>query len=768
MVAQKIMQDARFRALIELSEDGIALSDRVGTTLYLSPAARKILGLGAEEGHGLSVFGAMHPDDRDQMRASREKLLERPGASDRIEGRLLRVDGSCCWIEGTRTNMLDDPAVGAIVANFRDVSNRKHSLDALRASEARYRHIVETTNEGVCLIDGQARTTFVNTRLAVMLQCNVVELVGRHILEFVAPASRLDVSKQITHQEPGTLKPIESLLLRKDGSTLAVLYESVHIFDVEGRHEGCLAMVRDISEHQKSREALRVSEARFLRLSESGIIGITFSTVEGRLCDANEAFLKLIGYHRADLRNGMLDWTTLIPLEHARSGVLAQEQLQTTGIALPWETELVRKDGGRVPVLLGVAMLDPPNCIGFVADLSERKRVEESLANTEAQLRQAQKMEAVGRLAGGIAHDFNNLLTVVLGYNDMAIADLCSGDPLIENLGEVRKAGERAAELTRQLLAFSRQQVLMPKVVRLSDVLQGMERMLARLVGEDIELVVSPTGAAGSCCVDPGQMEQVIMNLVVNARDAMPRGGKLTLETTDIDLGEAYVDTHLGARSGPHVVISVSDNGTGMDEATRARIFEPFFTTKEVGKGTGLGLSTVHGIVQQSGGSVWVYSEPGVGSTFKVYLPRVPGIAEVVPTPKVEPAGGGSETILLVEDEDMVRGVTRNILRRAGYRVMEARCARDALRLSEECEGAVNLLLTDVVMPETSGPELARALVLLRPTMKVLFMSGYTDDSIVRHGVLEAGVAFLQKPLSPSSLSRKVREVLDAPMVRPS
>ncbi len=402
--------------------------------------------------------------------------------------------------------------------------------------------------------------------------------------------------------------------------------------------------------------------------------------------------------------------------------------------------------------------------IGTLADTLgigiQRKSAEVAAQALEAQLRQAQKMEAVGRLAGGVAHDFNNMLSVILSYSDLILTDLEDSDPVAADVEEIRKAGSRASDLTRQLLMFSRQQVVEPRVLLLNDVLASMDKMLRRLVGEDVQLTFMPSAELGRVRVDPGSIEQVVMNLAVNARDAMPAGGKLTVETANVVLDDEYVKSHIGAKPGAYVMLSVTDTGTGMDKATQARIFEPFFTTKEKGKGTGLGLSTVFGIVQQSEGSVWVYSEVGVGTTFKIYLPRVDAAAEEL-RPQRSTALKGTETIVLAEDEDQVRDVARGILRRYGYTVLEARNAGEALLLVEQHQGPIHLLLTDVVMPGMSGPQLAQRLAKIRPDMKVLFMSGYTDDSAVRHRVIESDFAYLQKPITVDTLTRKVRAVLD-------
>jgi two-component system cell cycle sensor histidine kinase/response regulator CckA len=395
-------------------------------------------------------------------------------------------------------------------------------------------------------------------------------------------------------------------------------------------------------------------------------------------------------------------------------------------------------------------------------EIGERRQAEIALRNSEEQLRQSQKMEAVGRLAGGIAHDFNNLLSIILSYSTMLGADLESDDPVREDLEEIQRAGERAATLTRQLLAFSRQQVLAPKIVDLNVVIAAMHKMLGRVIGEDVDFrSVTPPGL-GNVKVDPGQIEQVIMNLVVNARDAMPKGGKLTVETANVSLDEPYAAEHAGVRPGPHVMLAVSDTGVGMDRATQARIFEPFFTTKETGKGTGLGLSTVFGIVKQSGGHIWVYSEVGRGTTFKIYLPQAEGEATVAGKSGSAMSLRGSETILLVEDEEQLRKLARGILKKNGYHVLDAKDAADALAVRDRFSGRIDLLLTDVVMPGMSGRELAERFVVAHPQIRVLFMSGYTADTVVHHGVLDAGIAYLQKPLTPETLTRKVRQVLDS------
>ncbi len=395
-----------------------------------------------------------------------------------------------------------------------------------------------------------------------------------------------------------------------------------------------------------------------------------------------------------------------------------------------------------------------PAALAVLVDVTGRRQLEE-------QLRQAQKMEAVGMLAGGVAHDFNNLLTIITGYSQLILNNIGPGDPNRHSVEQIMKAGERAGALTKQLLAFSRRQVLQPRVLELNKLVTSLSTMLQRLIGEDVELRLVLKPDVGRVSADPGQMEQVLMNLTVNARDAMPKGGILTIETANAQIGDQYVGRHIALKPGPYVVLAVSDNGTGMDAATRARLFEPFFTTKGAGRGTGLGLSTVFGIVKQSGGSVDVYSELGGGTCVKVYLPRIdqPVVAETAHRRRVPVRG--SETVLLAEDDEMVRTLVRETLVREGYRVLAAGDPVEALRLADSHRGPIQLLITDVVMPKVNGRELANQLLDKRRELKVLYMSGYTDNAVLNSGILQKEVAFLQKPFTPAALAEKVREVLE-------
>ena len=518
------------------------------------------------------------------------------------------------------------------------------------------------------------------------------------------------------------------------------------------------AIERELRE-AKGRAALRASEASYETLVERAPVGIYRSTPEGRFLSANPAVVRILGYDSVtDVLQ--LDLARDVYADSAERQRLLDQDTYTDRHYHDVEATWKRQDGRLLTVQLSVrAVRDGAGRVAyyetFVRDVTDQRRLQQQLV-------QSQKMEAVGRLAGGIAHDFNNLLTVITSYSDLLLEDLGADDPKRGDVEQVRKAAEGAAALTRQLLAFSRQQVLQPRAVSLNAVVENLQKILQRVLGDDVELATRLAPDLGTAQADVGQLEQVLMNLAVNARDAMPTGGKLTIETANAEHNPDDARGQGGAPTSRFVMLAVTDNGAGMDEATKTRIFEPFFTTKGLGKGTGLGLATVYGIVKQSRGFIWVYSEPGHGTSFKVYLPRVDAVAQAPAPAEVASVAGGTETVLLVEDAAAVRTVTKHVLERQGYTVLEAPNGDAALRVAQGHRGPIHLLLTDVVMPGLSGRQLADQLARARPDVKVLYTSGYTDDSIVRHGVLEEGTAYLQKPFAPESLARKVRDVLDA------
>jgi len=547
---------------------------------------------------------------------------------------------------------------------------------------------------------------------------------------------------------------------------VAAMKAGAHDYLLKGKLKKLIPVIErelgDAAERQARRradEALHRTEERYSDLVENARDIIYEHDLEGNYTSSNKAAELITGYSRAEILQLNLA-QTVVPEDLAKAKEMVSRKIAGESVTA-YEVKLIAKDGRHVAVEVNTRLVYQDGVAigvqGIARDVTQRKLLEE-------QLRQAQKLEAVGQLAGGVAHDFNNLLTVILGYSDLALRGISADDPQRRNLIEIRKASDRAVSLTRQLLAFSRKQVLQPRVFALNTVVADLENMLQRMIGEDIQLTTRLQAPTGNVRADPGQIEQVIMNLVVNARDAMRSGGQLTIETANVELDENYAHQHVSAPSGSYVLLSVSDTGTGIEEATKKHIFEPFFTTKESGKGTGLGLSTVYGIVKQSGGNVWVYSEPGKGTTFKIYLPRVAAPAEEY---KLSTAAAAlfpkaTETVLLVEDADVVRHLAQEVLESSGYRVLAAANGKEALSTWAQSGEPIHLVLTDVVMPEMSGQELVSRLVPLYPKVRVLYMSGYTEHAIVHHGVLNKGVNFIEKPFTPDALTLKVRQVLAA------
>ena len=650
-------------------------------------------------------------------------------------------------------------AVGAVLTVMEAQGKR---VSALHESEERFRSLSNAALEGIMIHD-RLVILDVNPAFARLFgyeQPN--ELIGKNGAELLlTPESHLRIRQRMERRETGV---IEVTGVRKDGATFAAETESRPVKYLG--HDARLVACRDITERKRAGEALRESEERYRALFDRSLECVFLLDFEGRLLDANQAALDLLGYRHEDI--AALTLASVLTEDQLPLARQRVEEVRATGYQQNRsEYRVRRKDGGFVFVEIQSSLMyregKPFAIQGIGRDITERKRAEEENARLQAQLHHAQRMESIGRLAGGVAHDFNNLLTVINGYSRLLLGKLKAGDPLRDGLEQIQRAGERAAGLTQQLLAFSRKQVLQPRALDLNRVVEEMRPMLERLMGEDVEVCVQLQAEAATICADPHQLEQVLMNLAVNARDAMPDGGKLSIETGAVEWNDSYAQPHPGARAGRYVMLAVSDTGVGMNEETRRHIFEPFFTTKEVGKGTGLGLSTVHGIVEQSGGCIDVHSEPGHGTTFQVYLPRTEDAAADAGMPEAVPAIRGKETVLVVEDQEEVRKYAATALEAYGYRVIQAESAGEALLVCEREAERIDLVLTDVVMPNLSGRELAHRLEKRWPGIKVLFMSGYTDDAIMHHGASQEGTEYIPKPFGPDQLAIKVREVLGAP-----
>ena len=646
---------------------------------------------------------------------------------------------------------------------------------ALRASEEQYRLISESTADVTWLLDvASGKFTFVSPSVQRLLGYSAQEVLSKKLQDLLTPEDYRFFSGRIVQalakarsgDDSERNQTNQMVQLRKDGSRVHTEVVSTLLWNQNGSGAEVLGVARDITARKSAEDALIVKGAQLLvaqRIAGLGSYSMdipndtwTSSTVLDEIFGIDEKFVRSTG-----------GWASLIsPGCRERMIRYFEDQVLGRHVRFDREYKIVRRNDGQERWVHGLGELEfdeegrPIRLFGTILDITGRKHAEEQKAKLEAQYHQALKMESVGRLAGGVAHDFNNLLTVINGYSDLLLAKLNVNDPLRGSVEEVHKAGVRAAALTQQLLAFSRKQILQPRLLDLNAVVAGMRPMLARLVGEDVKLRVELHPDPVTICADPSQLEQVVMNLAVNSRDGMPNGGKLLIETAVVELSESDVRSLPRIAAGSYAVLTVTDSGVGMDEETRSHIFEPFFTTKEVGKGTGLGLSMIQGIVAQSGGCVVVLSEPGCGATFTIYLPKVEDAPIRVDAPESVPEVGGIETVLVVEDQAEVREYAAAALAEYGYHVILACDAGEALSLCERGSEGIDLVLTDVVMPNMSGKELADWLRRLCPEVKVLFMSGYTDDVIAQHGVLESDYQFIQKPFSPKQLAQKVRSVL--------
>ncbi len=711
----------------------------------------------------------IHPDDHDRVMAALDHHLKEQAPYNE-EYRVRLKDGAYRYWTDRGTVLRDSEGnplkmVGACT----DITERKQAGTALRESEERFRKLVETMKVGLASIDEKGVLTYVNEYFSKMLGYTIDEMIGRSTLDFYYDEESRKTQEEIFAKRRAGLRdptPYEVTWRKKDGQKVYSILSPTPIFDANGRYTGSFAIHTDITERKRAEEALRESEERFRLAFENANTGVCLVDLEGNLTKVNDKMCEIFGYTKEELERMTVN-DIAHPEDMDKSPMFIQRTLRGETDRGTFEKRYLHKKGHVVTCQVSSSLVrnadGSPLCfISHVHDITERKRAEEESEVLREQFRQSQKMEAIGRLAGGIAHDFNNLLTIIKGYSQLSLIELKEDSPLRKNIEHIHGATDRAANLVRQLLAFSRRQILEMKVLDLNAILTNLDNMLRRVIGEDIELITVLAEDLGRVKTDPGWIEQAIMNLVVNSRDAMASGGKLTIETGNADLDEAYTCSHVGVEPGRYVMLSVSDTGVGITPEVMERLFEPFFSTKEKDKGTGLGLSTVYGIVKQSDGDIWVYSEPGKGATFKIYLPRVD---EPLEERREKVLGDellrGSETILLVEDEENVRKLALRVLERQGYKVLSARDGNDALLICEQHKGRIHLILTDVVMPGMSGHELAKRLKSLHPEIKVLYMSGYTDDTIVLHGVLVEGVNYIQKPFTVDALTKKIREVLE-------
>jgi PAS domain S-box-containing protein len=754
-------RDARLLANVR---DCIIVTDATGIVTYWNDAATRTLGWTAAEMFGQPLLGRFPEEARPMVADLTRQIAEGLDWSGEFED--YHKDGSRVWIDARVARICNGAGhLIGIIGTSHDITARKRAEAERDRITARLRLQIDRTPLAYLMFDRDFRLVDWNAAAERTFGYTGEEVLGmmppfEKILPRAAWPAGEDILSRLRAGDMAAHAINENVA--KDGRTITCEWWNTPLLDPEGMFVGLISLAQDITERHRAEDALRASEERFRQIAESISEVFWLTTLDkGEIAYVSPGYETIWGRPREALYASPQSWMEAIAADD-RERVARAAATQAAG-TYDEEYRIVRPDGtirwvrdrafpvrdgnGRVVRVAGVA-----------EDVTEKRRL-------EAQLRQAQKMEAIGQLAGGVAHDFNNLLTVINGCSELLLDAVGDRPDLREMLEEIRKAGERSASLTRQLLAFSRQQVLAPTILDVNEVVHDTEKMLRRLIGEDVVLTTVLQHPLGCVRVDRGQLEQVLLNLAVNARDAMPHGGELTIETHDIDLTDDFAAGRPGIAPGRHIALAVTDSGVGMSEHVRRRLFEPFFTTKEPGKGTGLGLAVVHGFAKQSGGCVEVRSEPGVGTCFTIYLPRIDArggsSAGVVAERGLEHARG-TGTILLIEDDDAVRALTKRVLQRCGYTVLDASRGADGLHLAATHRAPIDLLITDVVMPGISGRLVAEQIGASHPETKVLYVSGYTDDDVVRTGVLHDSVHFVQKPFSPAAIAHKVREILSS------
>jgi two-component system cell cycle sensor histidine kinase/response regulator CckA len=759
--AEKKLRESeeKYRTLVEQSLQGLVIVQD-GCFVFCNSKFCEITGYSVEELLSLSpenISAMIHIDNRELIEDRWRDQIAGKQVPSHYEYRSVKKDGTEIWLE-IYSSIIEYNGKPAIQSAIMDITQHKRTAEALQQAEQKYRSIFEGALEGIFRATPDGRFLAANPSLAHMLGYSspdefiaAIKDIGRQL--FVERERRKEYLHELRNQ--GIVRGFEFQAFRKNKSKIWLSIYTRAYSDSAGEISYYDGYVEDITEHKQADENLQRALDWQKAIFEGSRDAVIISDRNSKFMAANEEACKLTGYSKEELLN-LGAWDLNKNVDPSELDVLRDRIF--SGEDVLGETKIYTKDGREIDVEFGhrrVIISGELYIHSIARDIGNRKRL-------EAQLQQAQKMEAIGILAGGVAHDFNNLLNAINGYSELALEELASDNPIRKDLEQVIKAGKQATSLTSQLLSFSRKQILQPEIMNLNETVDEMSTMLRRLIGEDIRLVVNTQPNLGFVNADPAQLQQIIMNLSVNARDAMPEGGRLTIETANAEFDENYIRDHAVDEAGSYVMLAISDNGIGMDTATRARIFEPFFTTKSKGKGTGLGLSTIYGIVKQSNGFIWVYSEPGKGTTFKIYFPRVEGKkAPAAAENKFEAGFQGSESILVVEDEATVRALASRILRNRGYEVLEAADGMEALSISQQHAGEIHLVLTDVVMPGIGGKDLVSQLKAARPDIKALYVSGYTDNAIIYHGVLDRNVAFLQKPFTTDGLARKVREVID-------
>ncbi|MGH9432652.1 MAG: PAS domain S-box protein [Terriglobia bacterium] len=757
LIAEDNAADAEL-CLLELEHAGYSVeADRVASPADFEDAIRTrtydvvLCDHNLNQGTGRDVLARLKASGRDIPFILVTGTLKDSAAVECIQ------EGAADYVLKDGLRRLPVAVHGALVQKaLRDDHSR--AVQALRASESRYRLLFERNLAGVYSVTLDGRILDLNEAGARMFGYESAEEAKARPLWEIAPAP--DELKALMRRvvELKTVTNLEAALRKRDGRPLWVLFTATLIESEDGSPPTIEGTLIDITDRKDAEEALRRSEKRFRELIDNSSDAVSLIDARGQVLFSSHSISPILGYE-VEERLGRDVFELMHPDDAAATKTAFQKLLDHPDSTVTLQIRYRHKNGTwRWLEALGKNLLREPSVRALVVnyrDITERKQLQE-------QFYQSQKMEAVGRLAGGVAHDFNNLLTAIIGYSDIVLEKLPAQSDHRRSIREIKKAGERAALLTKQLLAFSRQQMLSPQILDLNQVVLETSRLLRRLIGDDIELVTTPASPLGRVKADPTQLDQVLMNLAVNARDAMPRGGRLMIETSNTQVEDNLASDPVKVAPGRYTVLTVKDTGCGMDAATRARAFEPFFTTKEKGKGTGLGLATVYGIVKQSGGYIWIFSEPGQGTTFKIYLPRVDEVPEPAKAAEVQALPRhGTETILLVEDHPSVRQLTSRLLRAQGYLVLEARSGKEALALAEKHPGTISLLLTDVVMPQLSGQALAKQMTEKHPEIRVLFMSGYAGTSYAQQTSLEPDAAFIQKPFDADQLATRVREVLD-------